>query len=55
MSQNVQLRDVEPGDLPSFFEHQRDPESVEMVVFTYRDRPAFDEHWAKILADDTSV
>jgi RimJ/RimL family protein N-acetyltransferase len=26
-----------------------------MVVFSSRDRPAFDEHWAKILADDTSL
>jgi RimJ/RimL family protein N-acetyltransferase len=55
MNQNVQLRDVEMGDLPSFFEHQRDPESVAMVVFNSRDRPAFDAHWAKILADETSL
>lgn len=26
-----------------------------MVVFKSRDRPAFDAHWAKILADDTSL
>ncbi|MEY2529500.1 MAG: hypothetical protein QOJ05_1590, partial [Verrucomicrobiota bacterium] len=49
------LRDVEQGDLPAFFEHQRDPESVAMVVFASRERPAFDAHWAKILADDTSL
>jgi RimJ/RimL family protein N-acetyltransferase len=55
MNQSVQLRDVETGDLPSFFEHQRDPEAVAMVVFKSRDRPAFDAHWAKILADDTSL
>jgi RimJ/RimL family protein N-acetyltransferase len=55
MNQSVRLRDVEPGDLPAFFEHQRDPESVAMVVFSSRDKPAFDEHWAKILADDTSL
>jgi RimJ/RimL family protein N-acetyltransferase len=55
MNQSVRLRDVEPGDLPAFFEHQRDPESVAMVVFNSRERPAFDEHWAKILADDTSL
>lgn len=55
MNQNVRLRDVEPGDLPSFFEHQRDPEAVAMVVFNSRDRPAFDEHWAKILADKTGL
>jgi RimJ/RimL family protein N-acetyltransferase len=55
MNQSVRLRDVEPGDLPSFFEHQRDPESVAMVVFNSRDRPAFDEHWAKIMADETGL
>jgi RimJ/RimL family protein N-acetyltransferase len=55
MNQNVQLRDVEMGDLPSFFEHQRDPEAVAMVVFKSRDRAAFDAHWAKILADETSL
>jgi RimJ/RimL family protein N-acetyltransferase len=55
MNPSVRLRDVEPGDLPAFFEHQRDPESVAMVVFTSRERPAFDEHWARILADDTSL
>jgi RimJ/RimL family protein N-acetyltransferase len=55
MNQSVRLRDVEQGDLPAFFEHQRDPESVAMVVFNSRDKPAFDEHWAKILADDTSL
>jgi RimJ/RimL family protein N-acetyltransferase len=52
---NVELRVVEPGDLPLFFEHQRDPVAVEMVGFTSRDRPAFDAHWAKILADETSL
>ncbi|MFZ1218045.1 MAG: GNAT family N-acetyltransferase [Chthoniobacterales bacterium] len=55
MNQSVRLRNVEQGDLPAFFEHQRDPESVAMVVFNSRERPAFDEHWAKILADDTSL
>jgi RimJ/RimL family protein N-acetyltransferase len=55
MNQSVRLRNVEPGDLPAFFEHQRDPEAVAMVVFNSRDRPAFDAHWAKILADDTSL
>lgn len=53
MTPNVRLRDVEPADLPLFFEHQRDPEAVAMVMFNSRDRPAFDAHWAKILADAT--
>jgi RimJ/RimL family protein N-acetyltransferase len=49
---NVLLRDVEPGDLPLFFEHQRDPVAVAMVVFRSRERAEFDAHWAKILADE---
>lgn len=51
----IHLRDVEPGDLPLFFAHQQDPEAVAMVAFTSRDRAAFDQHWAKILADDASL
>ena len=53
MNPNVRLRDVEPGDLPLLFEHQRDPEAVAMVVFRSRDAAEFDEHWAKLLADET--
>jgi RimJ/RimL family protein N-acetyltransferase len=55
MNTNVRLRDVEPADLPLFFEHQRDPVAVAMVVFNSRDRAAFDAHWAKILADETGL
>jgi RimJ/RimL family protein N-acetyltransferase len=51
----IVLRPVEPGDLPLFFEHQRDPIAVAMVAFTSRDRAAFDQHWAKILADETGL
>ena len=55
MSANVVLRDVEADDLPLFFEHQRDPVAVAMVAFHSRDRAAFDQHWAKILADETGL
>jgi RimJ/RimL family protein N-acetyltransferase len=55
MKPEVLLRDVEPGDLPIFFEHQRDPVAVAMVVFRSRDKAEFDEHWAKILADDACL
>ncbi|HKP93510.1 MAG TPA: GNAT family N-acetyltransferase [Chthoniobacterales bacterium] len=55
MKPKVLLRDVEPGDLPLFFEHQRDPVAVAMVVFRSRERDEFDKHWAKILADETSL
>jgi RimJ/RimL family protein N-acetyltransferase len=47
------LRNVEANDLPLFFEHQRDPIAVAMVAFNSRDRAAFDQHWAKLLADDS--
>ena len=53
MNLEIRLRDVEAGDLALLFEHQRDPVAVAMVAFRSRDRAAFDEHWAKILADET--
>ncbi|MFQ6012151.1 MAG: GNAT family N-acetyltransferase [Thermoplasmata archaeon] len=52
----VRLRDVEEGDLPAFFEHQRDPVATWMAAFTVKDpadKGAFTAHWAKILGDDT--
>ena len=55
MKPSVQLRDVEAGDLPLFFEHQRDPVAVAMVAFNSREREAFDQHWAKILADESCL
>jgi hypothetical protein len=48
----VMLRDLEDQDLPILFEHQRDPIANEMAAFPPRERDAFMEHWAKILADD---
>jgi RimJ/RimL family protein N-acetyltransferase len=55
MKPKVQLRDVVADDLPLFFEHQRDPIAVAMVAFRSRDRAAFDEHWARLLADETKL
>ena len=55
MKSGITLRAVEPGDLPLFFEHQRDPIAAAMVAFESRDRAAFDQHWAKILADETGL
>jgi RimJ/RimL family protein N-acetyltransferase len=52
---NVQLRDVEAQDLGLFFEHQRDPVAVEMVMFRSRDAAEFAQHWAKLLADDSCL
>ncbi len=55
MKPEVLLRDIETDDLPIFFEHQRDPVAVAMVVFRSREKAEFDAHWAKILADDSSL
>ncbi len=55
MNLGIRLREVEPPDLPLFFAHQQDPVAVERVAFTSRDRAAIDQHWAKILADPTSL
>jgi len=51
----IRLRDVEADDLPFFFENQRDPVAVAMVAYHSRDRAAFDQHWAKIMLDATSL
>ncbi len=50
---DVVLRDVVAEDLPTFFEHQRDPGSNRMAAVAARDRDAFMSHWAAILADPT--
>jgi RimJ/RimL family protein N-acetyltransferase len=51
MTNAVQLRTVEDGDLPVFFAHQLDPEALRMAAFPSRDRDAFMTHWAKIRAN----
>jgi RimJ/RimL family protein N-acetyltransferase len=51
----VTLRPVEPADLPILFEHQREAAGIAMAGVGGRDREAFDQHWAKILADDDSL
>ena len=55
MADTVTLRPVEPADLPILFEHQRDPAGIAMAGVGGRDREWFDEHWAKILADEDSL
>ena len=47
------LRDATEADIPVLFEHQREPEGVEMALFPPRDYEAFDAHWRKLLADPT--
>jgi RimJ/RimL family protein N-acetyltransferase len=48
----VSLREVEPDDLPIFFEHQRDPEAARMAAFPSRQHDAFTAHWTRILQDE---
>jgi RimJ/RimL family protein N-acetyltransferase len=51
------LREVEGTDLPIFFGQQLEPEANYMAAFTTKhpeDRAAFDAHWAKILADEST-
>jgi RimJ/RimL family protein N-acetyltransferase len=38
-----------------FFDHQADPQAVEMAAFPARDKDQFVAHWAKVRADDTNV
>ena len=43
----VRLRSVEDRDLDVFFDHQADPQAVEMAAFPARDKDQFAAHWAK--------
>ena len=54
----IQLREVQPSDLPIFFAQQADPIGYQMAAFTARDpsdQAAFMDHWAKILVNPTST
>ena len=51
----VHLRSVEDRDLDVFFDHQADPQAVEMAAFPARDKDQFAAHWAKLRADDALV
>jgi RimJ/RimL family protein N-acetyltransferase len=56
MSNKVRLRNIEPTDLPIFYEHQLDADATRMAAFPARDRKAFDAHWAtNILGNPTAV
>jgi RimJ/RimL family protein N-acetyltransferase len=47
----MRLRPVEAGDLDAFFEHQSDRDAASLAAVPSRERPAFNAHWAGILAD----
>ena len=56
MSNEVRLRNIEPNDLPIFYEQQRDGDATRMAAFPARDRAAFDAHWAtNILGNPAAV
>lgn len=49
---SITLREVEPSDLDTFFEHQLDPAAMRMAAFVSanpNDKVAFDAHWERIL------
>ena len=54
-AREVRLRAVEDQDLDVFFDHQADPEAVEMAAFPARGKDQFAAHWARIRADNTAV
>ena len=57
-SARVRLRPVEAGDLDAFFEFQSDLGARHMAAFSGKeplDRPSFEERWAKIQGDETTV
>ena len=53
MTPEVHLRSVDDEDIDVFFEHQADPQAVEMAAFPARGKDQFTAHWAKLRADDT--
>ena len=56
MHDDIRLRDVEPTDLPIFYEHQLDADATRMAAFPSRDRAAFDAHWANnVLGNPAAV
>lgn len=55
MTESVTLRAVIDSDVPIFFEHQQDAESVVMAAFPSREREAHMAHWTKIMADRSNT
>jgi RimJ/RimL family protein N-acetyltransferase len=49
------LRDVVDDDIEIFFEHQNDPEAIEMAAFPPREWEPFRAHWGRIREDETLV
>ena len=54
----VFLRPIEPADLDLFFEFRLDDVANHMAAFTHKDptdRPAFDVHWERALAMESTL
>ena len=51
----MRLREVEDSDLDRFFEIQADTVASELADVPSRDRPAFDQHWARIRSDPETI
>jgi RimJ/RimL family protein N-acetyltransferase len=51
----ISLRDVQAGDLPIFFAQQLDPEATRMAAFPARAYDDFMAHWAKSMAEQTTI
>jgi RimJ/RimL family protein N-acetyltransferase len=49
------LREVRDDDIPIFFEHQNDPEAIEMAAFPPREWEPYVEHWGRIRLDESCV
>ena len=52
---SIRLRPVVPGDLPTLFQFQLDPESNRLAAVIPRDLDTFNAVWEKIFADPTVV
>lgn len=51
----MRLRELEDADLDAIYEHQSDRGAAELAGVPSRERPAFDQHWARIRADPETV
>ena len=47
MNDKVFLRNVEPNNLPIFYEHPLDSDATTVAAFPARDRVSFNSHWER--------
>lgn len=55
MTPRVTLRDVSRDDVAIFYPQQSDPVASSLAGVPSRDERDFDQHWAKILSDDSVI